>query len=112
VSFTLVDLDGDGKRDLIIDSYVGGTGLFSYTGILKRSDDAFAAVNSDDSGNGDDFDAGVPGALYSLNGRGANQWSHWVRINGQVMRSGTTASLAKIISICCARLAPQAVRRQ
>jgi hypothetical protein len=84
VSFTLVDLDGDGKRDLIIDSYVGGTGLFSYTGILKRSDDAFAAVNSDDSGNGDDFDAGVPGALYSLNGRGANQWSHWVRINGQV----------------------------
>lgn len=65
VSFTLVDLDGDGKRDLIIDSYVGGTGLFSYTGILKRSDDAFAAVNSDDSGNGDDFDAGVPGALYS-----------------------------------------------
>ncbi len=32
VSFTLIDLDGDGKRDLIIDSYVGGTGLFSYTG--------------------------------------------------------------------------------
>lgn len=84
VSFTLVDLDGDGKRDLIIDSYVGGTGLFSYTGVLKRGDDAFDAVNNDDSGNGDDFDAGVPGALYSLNGRGANQWSHWVRINGQV----------------------------
>ena len=35
VSFTLIDLDGDGKRDLIIDSYVGGTGLFSYTGVLK-----------------------------------------------------------------------------
>jgi hypothetical protein len=84
VSLTLVDLDGDGRRDLIIDSYVGGTGLFSYTGILKRNGDAFEAVNSDDSGNGDDFDAGVPGALYSLNGRGANQWSHWVRINGQV----------------------------
>lgn len=39
VSFTLIDLDGDGKRDLIIDSYVGGTGLFSYTGVLKRGDD-------------------------------------------------------------------------
>ncbi|MDK8013896.1 DUF1176 domain-containing protein, partial [Escherichia coli] len=60
VSFTLVDLDGDGRRDLIIDSYVGGTGLFSYTGVLKRNDDAFETVNSDDSGNGDDFDAGVP----------------------------------------------------
>ena len=84
VSFTLVDLDGDGRRDLIIDSYVGGTGLFSYTGVLKRNDDAFETVNSDDSGNGDDFDAGVPGVLFSLNGRGANQWSQWVRINGQV----------------------------
>ena len=36
VSFTLIDLDGDGKRDLIIDSYVGGTGLFSYTGVTVR----------------------------------------------------------------------------
>ncbi len=36
VSFTLIDLDGDGKRDLIIDSYVGGTGLFSYTGVLSE----------------------------------------------------------------------------
>ncbi|VCV54936.1 hypothetical protein BANRA_05300 [Klebsiella pneumoniae] len=37
-----------------------------------------------DSDNGDDFDAGVPGALFSINGRGANQWNHWVKINGQV----------------------------
>lgn len=84
VSFTLIDLDGDGKRDLIIDSYVGGTGLFSYTGVLKRGNDDFAAVNGSDSDNGDDFDAGVPGALFSINGRGANQWNHWVKINGQV----------------------------
>ncbi|SQC48831.1 Uncharacterised protein [Klebsiella pneumoniae] len=27
---------------------------------------------------------GVPGALFSINGRGANQWNHWVKINGQV----------------------------
>lgn len=84
VSFTLIDLDGDGKRDLIIDSYVGGTGLFSYTGVLKRGNDDFAAVNGSDSDNGDDFDAGVPGALFSINGRGANQWNHWVKINGSV----------------------------
>lgn len=80
VSFQLVDLDGDGKRDLIIDSYVGGTGLFSYTGVLKRGDSAFYSTN-EDVGNGD---FGVPGALFSENGRGANQWSQWIEINGQV----------------------------
>ncbi len=74
VSFTLIDLDGDGKRDLIIDSYVGGTGLFSYTGVLKRGDSAFESVNNADSNDDDNFDAGVPGALYSINDRGANQW--------------------------------------
>ncbi|MCS5932139.1 hypothetical protein LNQ03_14905 [Klebsiella pneumoniae subsp. pneumoniae] len=63
---------------------MGGTGLFSYTGVLRRGDDDFAAVNGSDSDNGDDFDAGVPGALFSINGRGANQWNHWVKINGQV----------------------------
>ncbi|MCU6319177.1 DUF1176 domain-containing protein [Klebsiella aerogenes] len=84
VSFTLIDLDGDGKRDLIIDSYVGGTGLFSYTGVLKRGDNTFESVNNADSNDDDNFDAGVPGALYSINDRGANQWSRWIRINGQV----------------------------
>ncbi len=66
VSFTLIDLDGDGKRDLIIDSYVGGTGLFSYTGVLKRGNDDFAAVNGSDSDNGDDFDAGCPAPSFPL----------------------------------------------
>ncbi|WP_213134685.1 DUF1176 domain-containing protein [Citrobacter sp. FP75] len=80
VSYTLIDLNGDGKRDLIINSYVGGTGLFSYTGVLKRSEDKFIAI----SGNADDDDFGLPGALFSENGRGANQWSQWVRISGQV----------------------------
>ena len=84
VSFTLIDLDGDGKRDLIIDSYVGGTGLFSYTGVLKRGDSAFESVNNADSNDDDNFDAGVPGAIYSINDRGANQWGRWIRINGQV----------------------------
>lgn len=78
LNVTLVDLDNDGKRDLIINSYVGGTGLFSYTGVLRRSGDKFLPVDE----NSDDF--GVTGALFSENGRGANQWSQWVRINGQV----------------------------
>ena len=80
VSFQLVDLDGDGKRDLIIGSYVGGTGLFSYTGVLKRGDTAFYSTKEES--DNDDF--GVPGALFSENGRGANQWSQWIEINGQV----------------------------
>lgn len=84
VSFTLVDLDNDGKRDLIIDSYIGGTGLFSYTGVLRRGENTFDTVDHSDTDDDDDFDAGVPGALFSLNGRGANQWNQWVRINGQV----------------------------
>ncbi|MTH47107.1 DUF1176 domain-containing protein [Intestinirhabdus alba] len=78
VSFVLVDLDNDGKRDLIINSYAGGTGLFSYTGVLRRSGGKFLPVVEDN----DDF--GVTGALFSENGRGANQWGQWVRINGQV----------------------------
>ncbi len=83
VSFTLVDLDNDGKRDLIIDSYIGGTGLFSY-GVAEAGDNTFDTVDNSDTDDDDDFDAGVPGALFSLNGRGANQWNQWVRINGGV----------------------------
>lgn len=35
VSFIFIDFDGDGKCDLIIDSYVGGIGFFSYIGVFK-----------------------------------------------------------------------------
>ena len=98
VSFTLIDLDGDGKRDLIIDSYVGGTGLFSYTGVLKRGDDDFAAVNGSDSDNGDDFDAGLTSG------------STGSKSTARCMPCGTTASLAKITSTCFARSAPPARR--
>lgn len=80
VRFSLVDLDNNGQRDLIIDSYVGGTGLFSYTGILKRGDTAFYSTNDD--ANKDDFE--TPGVLFSENGRGANQWSQWIEINDQL----------------------------
>ncbi|UNK61034.1 DUF1176 domain-containing protein [Buttiauxella ferragutiae] len=78
ISFTLLDMDGDGKRDLIINSYVGGTGLYSYTGVLKRGENSFYNPRADRSSH-DGF-----GPFFSENGRGANQWSEWVRINGQV----------------------------
>ncbi|WP_039054730.1 hypothetical protein [Enterobacter sp. Bisph1] len=80
INCKLVDIDDDGKRDLIINSYVGGTGLFSYTGVLKRVGDKFIAINN----HTDNGAHAITGALYSENGRGANQWSEWVRINGQV----------------------------
>ncbi len=103
VSFTLIDLDGDGKRDLIIDSYVGGTGLFSYTGVLRRGDNDFAAVDGSDSDNGDDFDAGVPGALFLSMAAGLTNGTTGSKSTVRCMPCGTTASLAKIISTCCAR---------
>jgi hypothetical protein len=83
VSFTLVDLDNDGKRDLIIDSYIGGTGLFSYTGVLRRgiirlipSITAIPMTTMIST-------LAYPGAVFPQR-RGANQWNQWVRINGQV----------------------------
>lgn len=77
--FMLIDLDGDGKRDLIIESYIGGTGLFSYTGVLKRGKDKFYSTNRDPQA--DEF---IPGGFFSLNGRGADQHAWWVTLQGQV----------------------------
>ncbi len=77
--FMLIDLDGDGKRDLIIESYIGGTGLFSYTGVLKRGKDKFYSANRDPQA--DEF---IPGGFFSLNGRGADQHAWWVTLQGQV----------------------------
>jgi uncharacterized protein len=67
-AYTLMDVDGDGQRDLIINTYVGGTGLFNYISVAKRTSNRFAQDNS----------------VYSLNGRGANQRAYWVRLQGRV----------------------------
>ena len=82
-SYTLLDMDNDGKRDLMIDTYMGGTGLFNYISALKRDGDKFAgkvaslqsAVAETDT---DDY------SLYSINGRGSNQSAHWLRLQGRV----------------------------
>jgi uncharacterized protein len=67
-SYTLLDLDGDGKRDVIIDDYIGGTGLFTYVSTRRRE--------------GGKFVGGTP--MYSENGRGANQAGSLVRIRDRV----------------------------
>jgi hypothetical protein len=80
-SYTLVDLNGDGLRDLVIDTYYGGTGLFSYIGTLQRHGDRFISsqpVDHDSRSEGD-----PPGYLYSLNGRGANQADYWIELRGR-----------------------------
>lgn len=67
---TLLDLDEDGQRDLIVDRYVGGTGLFSEIDVYHRSGKRFIARPNN--------------PLYSLNGRGSDQDAQWIRLRNQV----------------------------
>lgn len=80
-SYTLLDLDGDGLRDLAVDVYSGGTGLWNYVTVFRRQGDRFISrlptVIGDPEFSGDD-------ALYSLNGRGANQSAYWVKLQGRM----------------------------
>ncbi|CAB3915315.1 lysozyme inhibitor LprI family protein [Achromobacter deleyi] len=78
VGYTLMDLDGDGRRDLVIDAYVGGTGLFSDVSAWRRDGARFVPA---DVGNADG-DAGS--SLYTINGRGANQEGTWIRLRDRV----------------------------
>jgi uncharacterized protein len=67
-TYTLVDLDGDGLRDLVIDAYIGGTGLFNDISTARQTATKFVATAS---------------GLYSLNGRGGNQEAQWVTLQGR-----------------------------
>lgn len=80
VGYTLLDLDGDGRRDLAIDAYIGGTGLFSDVSAWRREGSRF--VPADAAGNGAGSEAGS--SLYSINGRGGNQEGNWIRLRDRV----------------------------
>ena len=67
-SYALIDLDGDGKRDLIVDDYIGGTGLFTYVSTSRQAGGKFVDGTE----------------MYSLNGRGGNQDGSWVRLRGRI----------------------------
>jgi hypothetical protein len=77
VSYLLLDLDGDGRRDLVLDSYIGGTGLFSEVSALRLYGGRF--LPADLSGAPD---AGA--SLYTINGRVANQSGDWIRLRDRV----------------------------
>lgn len=77
-TLTLLDLDEDGRRDLIIEAYVGGTGLFTQVHVYRRRAGQFVAPPSEESTEYAEKE------LYSINGRGSDQAADWVRINGRV----------------------------
>jgi uncharacterized protein len=78
-TFNLLDLDEDGQRDLVVQTYTGGTGLFSFYETYRRDGDRFirrtAALGEE---------SGVGSSLYSISGRGANQAVNWISIRGKV----------------------------
>lgn len=76
-SFMLLDLDEDGLRDLVVETYMGGTGLYSYIHVYRQRGGKFVEQISEKSTEGN-------AALYSINGRGGDQEAVWVRINGRV----------------------------
>lgn len=75
---TLIDLDEDGQRDLVTDTYVGGTGLFTEIAVYRRDPArGFSATDAEAAA-----DAELPG-VFSINGRGGDQALYWLRIDGR-----------------------------
>ncbi|MCU7251981.1 lysozyme inhibitor LprI family protein [Pseudomonas koreensis] len=77
--YTLIDLDGDGQRDLFISTYTGGTGLFSFYETLRRDADRFTRRLAPY-----DPEASAGSSLFSTNDRGANQSAGWIKSHGRM----------------------------
>ena len=77
-SFTLLDLDNDGPRDLIVQTYTGGTGLFTFVEIFHRDGDRFTRRTQASDGES------IGGSLYSINERGSNQSVNWISLRGKI----------------------------
>lgn len=89
-SYTLLHVDGNAQRDLALHSYIGGTGLFTYTSVLRRRggkfEGAYASMEAEESPVivGSDADlSSVQGSLYSENLRGSNQSADWITLRGR-----------------------------
>lgn len=81
-TYLLVDMNEDGRRDLLESIYVGGTGLFSYYYAYKRRGQRFVLPNL--GKQHDDEEVEESGQeLFSTNERGANQWYELIRLQGR-----------------------------
>jgi uncharacterized protein len=84
-NYTLLDLDGDGQRDLVIDTYTGGTGLFWMTSVLRQANGHFAVPdNGRVRANPASIDEPNTSSLYNLSGRGGNNSAEWIHLHGRV----------------------------
>lgn len=77
-SYTLVDLDGDGQRDLLIATYTGGTGLFTFYETFRRDGKRFTRRLTPY-----DPESGAGSSLFSVSERGAEQWASWIKSHGR-----------------------------
>lgn len=77
LSLSLLDLDGDGQRDLVQSAYSGGTGLYTQVDMLRRDPQHGFVVPTS-------LDPQRPWAQgqYGLSGRGSDQGLYWLRIDG------------------------------
>ncbi len=85
-NYTLLDMDGDGKRDLLVNVYEGGTGLFNYFSMMQRVGNKFVGVPNSIENEIRPETAGSGNQIlgYSTNGRGSNQSVYWIYLNNRV----------------------------
>lgn len=72
-SYSLLDMDGDGQRDLIVQTYAGGTGMFTYVETWRRDGNRFVKRNPEPESS-----------LFYTNDRGANQSVYWIKVRGNI----------------------------
>lgn len=78
-SYTLMDLDGDGQRDLIVETYAGGTGMFHYSETWRQVDGRFIRRTAEI-----DSQASSDSVLFYTNDRGANQSAYLIATRGKI----------------------------
>lgn len=81
VGYLLIDLDGDGLRDLAIESDLDLDGAGHIVHVLRQADGRFGKPAPVSPGAAM---PNLPSALYALFERGANQSADWIRLRGRV----------------------------